>query len=233
MTDAPPPPGEPADTRNERLAARLRTEPLDDVTRARLVRNAMAASTPDAASQAGREHRMSTRTRWMAVAAVVVALVAAGVAVLARDDTGAGPTAAPAPKAAESHASPAERAPLPADSSGLPSISREAGVQNLGNLGDVGKKSELRGAVADVLSSREPPAEAQRPTAGAATASPPLSSAGDCASDELARLGRTIAIGTGTVDGAPVTVYVVERSNGDRVAVVVDAGCNAGAPIGL
>jgi len=170
--------------------------------------------------------------RWLAVAAVVVALLAVGVAVLARDDSGSSPTAARAPKATESPSSPAAAPNIAPDESSLNQSLRDAAqIQTLGNLGDVGKQSQLRRAVADVLSSKEPSADGAQSAAGATNAAPLAGS--DCAAAELARLGRTIAVGTGTVDGAPVTVYVVERSNGDRVAVLVDAECTVGSSVGL
>ena len=226
----------PDDARDERLAALLQTEPLDDVTRARLVRNAMAASEGSAVPQAGRAHRSSARVRWLAVAAVLVALLAVGVAVVARDDSGSGPTAARAPKAAQPQSGAAESPNVPLNRSQLDQpFSGSFRVQTLGDLGDVGKKAALRRAVTDVLSPKEAPAAAaaDRAESTANAAQPQSQTITACPSTELAKLGRTIAVGTGTVDGAPVTVYVVERSNGDRVAVVVDAACTVGAPVGL
>ena len=225
----------PDDARDERLAALLQTEPLDDVTRARLVRNAMAASEGSAVPQAGRAHRSSARVRWLAVAAVLVALLAVGVAVLARDDSGSEPTAARAPKAAQPQSGAAESPNVPLNRSQLDQpFSGGSDVQTLGNLGDVGKKAALRRAVTDVLSPKKSPAAAaDRAESTANAAQPESQTITACPYTELAELGRTIAVGTGTVDGAPVTVYVVERSNGDRVAVVVDAACTVGAPVGL
>ena len=69
------------------------TAPLDDVTRARLVRNAMAASGLEATPHASRARPSSAPVRWLAVAAVVVVLLAVGVAVLVRNDSGSSPTA--------------------------------------------------------------------------------------------------------------------------------------------
>jgi hypothetical protein len=243
MTDDPRNPGEPrlpresGDARDERLAARLQTAPLDDVTRARLVRNAMAASGLEATPHASRARPSSAPVRWLAVAAVVVVLLAVGVAVLARNDSGSSPTAARAPKADAPQSRRAEPPSAPLERSQLDQGFSASGVQSLGNLGDVGKKAELRRAVADVLSPQESPAAAAAQAAQAAPtangAQTDARSSTVCAGVELARLGRTIAVGTGTVGGAPVTVYVVERSNGDRVAVVVDAACTVGAPVGL
>src|SRR3954449_6542907 len=88
---------DPTDERNERIAARLETEPLDDVTRARLVRAAMDAAASEASSSAADAPRSRTRLRWLSVAAAVVVVLAVGFAVLARHDSGSGPTAARIP----------------------------------------------------------------------------------------------------------------------------------------
>jgi hypothetical protein len=54
-----------------------------------------------------------------------------------------------------------------------------------------------------------------------------------CDLSAVIRLGRTIATGTGTADGAPVTVYVVERADKSRVAVVVGPDCTVRKPVRL
>ena len=86
------PPATPTDVRDEVLAARLAVEPLDDVTRARLVRNAMEAAAE--ATTTNEPARRSARTRWLAVAAALVVVLAVGLAVVLREDSGSEPTAA-------------------------------------------------------------------------------------------------------------------------------------------
>jgi hypothetical protein len=54
-----------------------------------------------------------------------------------------------------------------------------------------------------------------------------------CALDAARGFGVLLAAGTGTVTGAPVTVFLVEPPRGGRVALVVDAHCRAGTPVGL
>src|SRR3954451_15341355 len=91
MNDAP---RDPTDARDERIAARLEAEPLDDLTRARLVRTAMAASEPGAAATARKRATSGSRLRWLGVAAAIVLVLAVGVAVFARTNSDSAPTAA-------------------------------------------------------------------------------------------------------------------------------------------
>jgi hypothetical protein len=209
------------DARDERLAARLTVEPLDDVTRARLVRDALAASEAGAAAAGGARRRSSRSVRWLAAAAAVVALVAGGVAVFARDDSGSRSTAARAPKSTEL---PSTALAVPNAAPQNESLNRSPtpalSAQALGALGEVGRKAALRRAVTNVLSPTEPRAAADSAAAAPAQATTDLRT---CVPD-LGR-GRLIASGTGTVEGATVTVYVVERPNGDRVATAVDDDC--------
>jgi hypothetical protein len=236
MSDEPHLPGEPHlpsepgdDARDERRAALLQTEPLDDVTRARLVRNAMAASEGEAAPQAGRVHPSSARVRWLAVAAAVVALVVAGIAVLARNDSGSAPTAARAPKTVQPQSG-ASVAPNAIAENGDSVLRQTVGPVSLGDLGDVGNKANLRRAVAAATATAD--------TAfGATTASPTESATAvgvpACPTTGVDRLGQRVAVGSGTVDGAPVTVYVVARKDGSRAAVIVRADCAVGDPVPL
>ncbi len=84
----------PDDDIDPRLAAQLAVEPLDDVTRRRLVRNAL-----DAADPAPSEPRRARRSAPMLIAAAAIAIVLLGggalVAVL--DSDGSTPAAAPTP----------------------------------------------------------------------------------------------------------------------------------------
>jgi negative regulator of sigma E activity len=236
MSDMTDDPRDPTDARDINVAARLETEPLDDVTRARLVRAAMAASAPEDAVPAGvGPSRWPARVRRLAVAAAVVAVAAVGLSVILRDDPDSAPTASRAESRADSKATDElrERLASPSVTNGGASADA-AGAQSLrvgsglGDLGNVGTAARLRRAIAAVA----PEAD----TSAAATASAPSPESAQlsaCATTAAARLGRVVAAGTGTVDGDPVSVFVVERSNGKRVAVVVDAACNAREPVGL
>jgi hypothetical protein len=143
-TPEPETPGTPdeGDTRDERIAAALAVEPLDEVTRRRLVRTAVA-------SAPSRRPRLALIAP--VAAAIVVGLVVGAVLVNRPDDPP--PTAAPAtadapePRAAGDQALEAAGAP-PA----------------LGDLGDVTDPAALRQALATARDS-----EAARKAAAAAT----------------------------------------------------------------
>jgi hypothetical protein len=223
-------PRDPTDDRDERLAARLETAPLDEVTRTRLVRTAMAASESDAPGR--RDGWGQSSGRWLAVAAVIVLVVAVGFAVLARDDSASEPTAA------RSAGSPPPSSPLESttdlslgaldDSGAMYSIA--TGAASLGGLGEVGTKVQLRRAVRAAEAAA--PASASKSSDDAARAAP-LSVESRAAGCSPSLPGTAIAVGTGTSDGEPVTVYVVKRPDGSRAAVVVRADCDVGEPVPL
>jgi hypothetical protein len=223
---------EPGDLRDERVAERLRVEPLDEVTRARLVRTAMAGA-PAAST-------WSARTRGLGIAAALVVVLAVGFAVLARNgsDSGTTSTAARAPKAADS----LERSrTATADELGEGlQFSIVAGVAPLGDLGDVGSNGALRRAVlaTDAFAKLGEPGETAAAVPSAASAAPQSDAAlrvitTACDTGAIDRLGKLVAVGTGTADGAPVTVYVVERPNGAHVGVVIGPDCAVGKPVPL
>jgi hypothetical protein len=213
MTDEP---RDLDDARDERLAERLRVEPLDDLTRARLVRNAMAATS-----------KWPARSRVLGIAAAVVLVLAVGFAVLARNDSGTTSTAS--------------RAPKPADELQAGRSDSWSSV-SLGDLGDVGSTTMLRLAVRgnDAFAALGD-ASTSNGTANAFEALPTARESDaaartvvtTCDLGAVARLGRTLAVGSGTVDGEPVTVYVVERADESRVAVVVGPDCRVRKPVPL
>src|SRR5687768_7519992 len=111
MSDSLP---DPTDVRDERIAALLETEPLDELTRARLVRTAMDASTP--VSTPASESPWARRSRWIGAAAAVVLLGVVLVGVFARQQTSerfndAGPRLAPSPTAADERAATPQAGP--------------------------------------------------------------------------------------------------------------------------
>ena len=153
MTDHTDPPMDdasdemPAEQRTE-LRARLQVEPLDEITRARLVRNALvAAPAEDAAEQ---RHRP---VRWLAAAAAIVAVVAVGVGVLTHDSD-APQTTASAP-AAKSTVEPENSQEFSTDSGArssgsataapsAPALDAPVAIPSLGKLGEVGREAQLR-----------------------------------------------------------------------------------------
>jgi hypothetical protein len=237
MTDTP---RDPTDERDERLGALLETQPLDDLTRTRLVRAAMAASAPDVSDRSARgasRRPWYGRARWLGAAAIAILVVVAIVAVMA-NQTSDKSTSAGAKRASNEGGA---RFELPTDESAQevapasgssPLASTTLGT--LGDLGDVGTAATLRRAVNAAL----PAAEAATTTI---TVDPnalrDLSvTAGTeprCSAATKPPSGRTIASGGGTVDGKPVVVDVVERSDGTRVAVALSRGCVVGRPVPL
>jgi len=219
MTDIP---RDPSDRRDDRIAALLETEPLDEVTRARLVQNAMAAAAePTTTAQSS---RWAVRTRWLSVAAALVVVLAVGLAVILRNDSGSQPTAARAPQANQSDAAEAKGA---AEASGLDrTFSTGSGIQPLGDLGDVGSNATLRRAV----TAARVAAPASASTDLRAQAATPSADAAPCV---IKPRGTIVAAGSGTARGAAVAVYVVERPDGSRVAVTVGPGCDLGEPVPL
>src|SRR4051794_19763891 len=199
---------DPTDERNERIAARLETEPLDDVTRARLVRAAMDAAASEASSSAADAPRSRTRLRWLSVAAAVVVVLAVGFAVLARNDSDS-----------ERSAARTSRPPAPLQDQTTTGLSvPEGGVERqfntagavgaLGDLGDVANDRRLRRAIAGAEAVAPSSAAKATDEAGGGTAALPRAAPAACVPSLP---GDVVAIGTGTARGKPVTVYVVEH----------------------
>ncbi len=219
MSDSP---RDPTDVRDERLAVRLETEPLDEVTRARLVRIALAATAETTTTS--QPSRWSARTRWLAVAAALVVVLAVGLAVVLRDDSGSEPTAARAPKTGASES----RSRSAADSSELDqNFSTDSGIRPLGDLGDVGSTPKLRQAV--TAAGTDAPSASPLSERSAQAAATPAAAA-PCV---IKPRGTIVATGSGTAQGEAVAVYVVERPNGSRVAVTVGPNCTVGKPVTL
>ena len=126
------------DARDERLAGLLDVEPLDDLSRRRLVSNALSASAPPA-------HRTA---RLVVAAALVAAVVAGGITYLAlRGGDSSRPTAARVPRPPA--AAPLTGASKPADSP-TTTVPAEAGSsfsaaspRDLGDLGDLRDQANL------------------------------------------------------------------------------------------
>ncbi len=120
------------DARDERLAAWLEPEPLDDVTRRRLVSTAM------------RETRPSHAVRWIATAAAIAVVLVGGFALLtANGGNDDGHTAAPALTPANERSKAADSAaPEAATAAGAP-----VDVGDFGNLDRADNLDRLRSAL--------------------------------------------------------------------------------------
>lgn len=210
----PPPPSPADDARDARVAAWLAVDPLDEITRARLVRDAVAGA--DGATPVGADRRR--RGPLLAVAAVVVALVAVTLAVLATRDPGSsttaadtprtetGPAAAPAPESSRRSDEPVAAAPGQAVAPAGDSAGTALVLADLGDLGDVSTPDRLGAAVAARLS-----------VSGGTT----TTTVTGCASDAGRAFGTPVAAGTGEIGGRPATVVVATQAAGTTAAVAV------------
>lgn len=209
---APPPPRE--DARDPRTAALLAVEPLDEVTRARFVRSALAGSegTVHEAEAATAPRRGARRV--LAVAAAFVVVLAVGTAVLVPRAEESTPTAADAPAAEaapEAGRTPASDLPGAVASSDVAPVP----LSLLGDLGDVSTSSRLRAATRSL----------RNPRSADLTFVPR-----GCAFEAARAIGSPVAGGIGTVDGQPATVILVERPSGREAAVAIDDGSCAVGP---
>jgi hypothetical protein len=198
--DRTPEPPEP-DARDERLAALLEVEPLDDVTRRRLVSRAV-----EQGPSAGAQRRRLARVPLAAAAAVLAALVVVGggLALVLR---GGGTTT----EAERAGGRTADRAVTEQAAAPVP----------IGDLGDVSDPDVLRRR----LAARTATAPGERIEEGAAAAEADTALAVDpaCAAElEQAGAGPPSLVATGTDAGRSVVVLVAPRG-AQQVAFVLDA----------
>jgi hypothetical protein len=240
MTDEITPDGaEPGalarDARDEELAARLAVPPLDELTRRRLVRDAL-----DAAHAAEPRRNRRRHAPWWAAAAAVVVVAVAATALALRSGSGSGDrTTAAAPKT-EPARSPSPRAqsgsgsttPSPDQRLAVPTPVEASGA-SLGDLGEVADRATLRERVA----AAEPSFSSDKAFGNAGQSSSAAPVAIPCATALAAgqpQLGPILASGTATFHGAPATVVTARNRSGKLVAVViVDAGCAVQGPVTL
>jgi hypothetical protein len=128
------------DARDERIAELLDVEPLDDVTRRRLVGAALRASAPESDRSAGTRRLRARTDRWLAAAAVVAVLVAGGLGYLATrdDDKTTAPSAAPAEAKTPPSVSTQERA-----DAGSTAADAAAAPSDAGDFGDLRAAANL------------------------------------------------------------------------------------------
>lgn len=192
----------PDQDRRADLAALLAVEPMDDLTRMRLVRTALDAS------RGGARPRTFARHTAVAAAAVLLAVAAIGLTLRVVGTDGSSSRAADAP--AEEQTEGGAAAPRdsfedePAPSAAVTSLAA------LGALGDVSTEAALRTVASD--------AAARPPSVTPANVSA-------CAYAVAAALGQPVAAGSATFHGEAATVIIVEEPSGHRVAIVVDTTC--------
>jgi hypothetical protein len=189
------------DLRDERLAAWLEPEPLDDVTRRRLVSTAM------------RQSRDSRAGRWIATAAAIVVVLVVGLALITAQGGG------------DEHeaATPARTPAAAADSASPKALSTVGDVGNFGDLDQPANLAKLRDALGTETSSSTGEAASAAPPLGAAAGA-----AADhlTCSFEVPESGTIVASGSGTVDGRRATVFLSELPDGSRsYDVLVEDPC--------
>jgi hypothetical protein len=216
------------DRRDERLAELLDVEPLDELTRRRLVARALEESSPGRADPEPAETLRRGRWQPFAAAAAIVVVLVAGLVVLLGGD-GSDP-----PEQALRPSRPAEVAPRDADSRaaspapasrGASSSAGDVEVEGsgLGDFGDLSQPANRVRAVEAALADRlagSPRTDATGDTTAFAAASP--------AAAACSPVGATsvVAYGTGTFHDRPALVVVTRRDDGSaRVRLVVGDPC--------
>jgi hypothetical protein len=220
--DTTPPEPDSADgARDERMAARLAVEPLDDVTRRRLVNTAIRST-----GTARHARRLIG-----AAAAVVVLVVGAGVVVaVGSGDDGTTPSAARDKTASLLPQADAARA--------FTVESDASGVGDFGDLGVTANVDRLRRA----FDAAGLAAESKRGTAAASAPSAAVGTDGKLSTTEgsdalVARLralrcaptslpsGTVVAVASGTLTGSPVIVVDLVSAGGSHSfhAIAVDS----------
>ena len=202
------------DARDERLAQWLEPEPLDEITRRRLVSTAMRES------GGARDSRDSRAVRWIASAAAIVVVLVVGLALITAqggsdDHDAATPVRTPA----------SSETGVNAPSGGAAADSLSPQAQSRADLTpvDVGDFGDL-----DRTANRD---RLQAALEGDLTAF----AAGKAATENLADLdalpcrdqlpaGTVVAIGTGTLDGRAAVVVRTELGDGTRAIDVVLTG---------
>lgn len=228
---APPPPTPPTGPddrsdpdRDPRVAGWLAVEPLDDVTRTRLVGTALAgaaaassADTADARTAAGDpavtpigpRRRSPYATLVSVAAAVLVALVVVGAVLLPGDGDDSTRTAKGTPPTASASAASGQAgdsARAPQDSALAEADAVPLALPSLGDLGDVSTEARLARAARVAFAAG--PNASTTPVIG-------------CAVTEAGALGTPAAAGTGTIDGRPAVIVVVAGGSGANAAVAV------------
>ena len=212
------------DGRDPRIAGLLEVAPLDEVTRARLVRTALAGTDEPAGHEGVQEPERSPERKplaaILAVAAAFLVVLVVGLAVLVpRESDVPGPAALDAPSDSAKRATPA--APFLPDASAAPAVQEApaAGSESalevqpapltlpsLGDLGDVSNETRLARAASARLAR---PFDAMTVTVKG------------CAASAGNAFGTPVAAGTGTIDGRRAVVVVAEQPAGTTAVVAV------------
>jgi hypothetical protein len=194
----------PDDQRDERIATWLEPEPLDELTRRRLVTSAMQASA-DAPSPAASQRAW----RWIATAALIVVVLVAALALF---------TAQSGNEAQLSDAGKALGQSRDRIQPASPSIAATRPPVDVGDFGDLDTPTNLRRlrtALEHARSAAVAPSNGgdADPDAGAETTANQLSTL--ACRDQLPA-GTVTAVGSGTLDGRRALVVLTDEGDGAR-----------------
>ena len=213
------------DARDEQLGEALGVPPLDDVTRRRLVRNALEASSLGTDGKDGKDGAAEpprARGSWtpLVAAAVVILLVVVGIVALGRggNDSSSHTAARPADRAATAETPSAQA------TSGV-GASLAPGTVDLGDLGDLSSAAARNRARAAVTVG--PHADAGTGAVTPSVAEHLLRDVADAACADALRAGGTSIVGVGraTVDGSPAAVVVTETGGVRTASLLVLQPC--------
>jgi len=206
--------------RDDRLAGLLEVEPLDDVTRRRLVSTALRASSPPA----------RRTSRLVAAVAAATLVVAGGIGLLVvSDDGGSVPTANRSREAQPPLDTSAEARPTPSAAPASTSVVGGATAQSavavrdvgdLGNLAGPAALDRARAALAPAGTTTNDSTDAREPSRADSLIA--RARAASCASGLSD--GTVVAVGTGTYDGRDAIVLATERADGTQVVEAVLLG---------
>jgi hypothetical protein len=204
-----------ADARDDQVAQWLEVEPLDELTRRRLVSTALreGAAAPPAPAPA----RSSHAWQWLSAAAVIVVVLVVGLALLTADG---GNNEEQASRTAGKQLAP----------------EGAAATRDVGNFGDLDDPANLAALRAALGTTTAAPASSTPRAASDAAGSQfgATSKASPPADTEQLRLcgvvapdgGRVVAQGSGTIDGRRATVVLLEEADGTRtVEAVLEEPC--------
>ena len=187
----------PDDQRDERIATWLEAEPLDELTRRRLVAGAMQATAEAPSSPPSRR-----AWRWIATAAVIVVVLVGALAIVT------------APGGDESRLSDARQQrggrsdQIQAASPALGATRPPIDVGGFGDLDTPANLRRLRTALAQ-------PQRAAAPSNGAEAGTTADERPTSACRDQLPT-GTIIAVGSGILDGRRALVVLTDRGNGSR-----------------
>jgi hypothetical protein len=195
------------EARDPEVARLLQVEPLDDVTRRRLVSTALREAVEPAKAP-------SRAWRWIAAAAAVVLVGGVTVAVVTAgggNDEQRASTPVQSPKGA------ATRAPQYQNLGAVPDVG------DFGNLDQPANMAKVRAAL-KASSSAPAASDSAAPQAEAAAGASAAVDQQNCGS--FLPGGVVTAQATGTLDGRPTVIYLVVHTDGSRSYVaVLDTPC--------